>query len=178
MNSMAQALEFFFDGEADTAVRSIWQRLERAGVPSLASRSHRRHRPHVTFALGGAFTRPTRADLAAELRLLALPSIWLYTLGTFPTTENNLVLTAVVDAELLAVHSAVHDVLAKKVKNPSAYYLPGSWVPHCALAQEIDTPTLAAGIAALHPVEPIRAKVDEVGITDTVTGEVDVLFSR
>ncbi|WP_345028140.1 hypothetical protein [Kutzneria kofuensis] len=25
---------------------------ERAGVPSLATRSHRRHRPHVTFALG------------------------------------------------------------------------------------------------------------------------------
>ncbi len=82
------------------------------------------------------------------------------------------------DTELLAVHSAVHDVLAKKVRNPSAYYLPGSWVPHCVLAQEIDTPTLAAGIAALHPVEPIRAKVDEVGITDTVTGEVDVLFAR
>ncbi|WP_345028142.1 hypothetical protein [Kutzneria kofuensis] len=30
----------------------------------------------------------------------------------------------------------------------------------------------------LHPAEPIRAEVDEVGITDTVTGEVDVLFSR
>ena len=44
---MAQALEFFFDGEADTAVRALWQRLERAGVPSLATRSHRRHRPHV-----------------------------------------------------------------------------------------------------------------------------------
>ncbi|MBB5892272.1 2'-5' RNA ligase family protein [Kutzneria kofuensis] len=175
---MAQALEFFFDGEADTAVRALWQRLERAGVPSLATRSHRRHRPHVTFALGGAFTRQTRADLAAELSLLALPSIWLYTLGTFPTTDTHLVLTAVVDAELLAVHSAVHDVLAKKVRNPVAYYLPGSWVPHCTLAQEIDTATLAAGIAALHPAEPIRAEVDEVGITDTVTGEVDVLFSR
>ena len=178
MNSMAQALEFFFDGEADTAVRAMWQRLERAGVPSLATRTHRRHRPHVTFALGGAFTRQTRADLTAELNLLALPSIWLYTLGTFPTSDTHLVLTPVVDAELLAVHSAVHDVLARKVKNPVAYYLPGSWVPHCTLAQELDTPTLAAGIAALHPVEPIRAKVDEVGITDTTTGEVDILFSR
>jgi 2'-5' RNA ligase len=178
MDSMAQALEFFFDGEADTAVRALWQRLERAGVPSLATRSHRRHRPHVTFALGSAFTRQTRTDLAAELSLLALPSIWLHTLGAFPTTETQLVLIPVVDAELLAVHSAVHDVLAKKVRNPVAYYLPGSWVPHCTLAQDIDTATLAAGIAALHPVEPVRAKIDEVGITDTVTGEVDLLFSR
>jgi 2'-5' RNA ligase len=174
---MAQALEFFFDGEADTAVRSLWQRLDRAGVPSLAKLSHRRHRPHVTFAIGSAFTRQTRADLTSELTLLSLPTLWLYTLGTFPTTENALVLTAVVDTELLAVHSAVHDVLAKKVKHPSAYYMPGSWVPHCTLAYEVDTPALAAGIAALHPVEPIRAKLAEVGITDTSTGEVDVLFT-
>ena len=175
---MAQALEFFFDGEADTSVRGLWQRLERAGVSSLASRSHRRHRPHVTFAIGSTFTQPTRTALTAELELLSLPTVWLYTLGTFPTTENALVLTAVVDTELLAVHSAVHDVLAKKVKNPSAYYMPGSWVPHCALAQEVDTPELAAGIAALHPLQPIKAQLVEVGITDTVTGEVDVLFTR
>jgi 2'-5' RNA ligase len=175
---MAQALEFFFDGEADTSVRGLWQRLERAGVPSLASRGHRKHRPHVTFAIGSAFSQPTRTALTAELGLLSLPTVWLYTLGTFPTTENALVLTAVVDTELLAVHSAVHDVLAKKVKNPSAYYMPGSWVPHCALAQEVDTAQLATGLAALHPVEPVKAQLVEVGITDTVTGEVDVLFTR
>ncbi|AHH93771.1 2'-5' RNA ligase family protein [Kutzneria albida] len=175
---MAQALQFFFDGEADTAVRSLWQRLDRAGVPSLATRGHRRHRPQVTFALGSAFTRQTRAELTSELGLLVLPSVWLHTLGTFPTTDNGLVLSAVVDTELLAVHSAVHDVLAKKVKHPSAYYMPGSWVPHCLLAQELDTPALAAGFAALHPVEPIRARLTEVGITDTATGEVDVLVTR
>ena len=69
---------------------------------------------------------------------VALPSLWLYTLGTFPTKENALFLGAVTDAEVLAVHSAVHDALAGKVRDPWAYYLPGAWVPHCALAQDLD----------------------------------------
>ncbi|MBV8932565.1 MAG: 2'-5' RNA ligase family protein [Kutzneria sp.] len=174
---MAQALEFFFDDAADDAVRVLWKRLDKAGVPSMATRTHRGHRPHVTFAMGTAFTARTRADLADELALLSLPALWLYTLATFATNRTGLFLTAVVDTELLAVHSAVHDVLAKKIRNPSAYHMPGSWVPHCTLAQEIDAEQLAAGITALHPVEPIRARLVEVGVTDTVSGKVDTLFT-
>jgi hypothetical protein len=172
---MAQALECYFDGETETAVRGLWQRLERAGVPSLGSRSHGHHRPHVTFALGSVIPPAARRDLAVDLGRLAMPSLWLYTLGTFPTSENGLFLGAVTDAELLAVHVAVHDTLAGRVRDPWAYYLPGAWVPHCSLAQDITPAQLATGFAALHPIEPIRAKIAEVGIADTRTGEIQLL---
>ena len=85
-------------------------------------------------------------------------------------------LAAVVDTELLAVHSTVHDVLAKKVKAPSAYYLPGSWVPHCTLAQGIEPPQVTAGFAALYPVEPVKARVSEIAVVDTHTGEAETLI--
>jgi hypothetical protein len=173
---VAHALELFFDAEADAAVRALWQRLELGGVPSMASRTHRRHRPQVTFAMAGSIPRPARDALRKDLSRLALPNLWLYTLAAFPTTENALLLGAVVDTELLAVHSAVHDVLAGRVRQPSAYYLPGAWIPHCALAQGITPVELATGFAALHPVQPVRAAVAEVGITDTRTGEVDILL--
>jgi hypothetical protein len=84
-------------------------------------------------------------------------------------------LGAVVDTELLAVHSAIHDVLASKVKNPNAYYLPGNWIPHCTLTQGLDDEQTKAAFAKIFPVEPIRAKVREVSIVDTQTGEIDVL---
>jgi 2'-5' RNA ligase len=172
------SVEFFLDDDAGDAVRSLWRRLEDAGVPSLASRTHRRHRPHVTFAMAGSIPPRTVDELRRDLWLLSLPDLWLYTLGTFPTGANVLWLGAVVDAELLAVHSAVHDVLAGAAKQPSAYHLPGSWIPHCTLARELAQGQLAAGFEALHPVSPIRARIGEVGITDTRTGEADVLMSR
>ncbi|HEV2783266.1 MAG TPA: 2'-5' RNA ligase family protein [Actinophytocola sp.] len=174
---MAQALEFFFDDDADRAVRTLWARLDQAGVPSLATRTHGRHRPHVTFALAGAIPAGARDALRTDLRRLAIPRLWLSTLGVFTPVENVLVLAAVVDTELLAVHSAVHDALAGRVRAPSAYYLPGSWVPHCTLAQGIEHPQVVAGFAALHPVEPIRATITEVAVVDTHTGAADPLLS-
>jgi 2'-5' RNA ligase len=166
---VVQALEFYFDADADAGVRGLWQRLERAGVPSPAGR------PHVTFAAGSVIPPTARRDLTVDLTRLALPSLWLYTLGTFPNADNILFLGAVADAELLAVHVAVHDALAGRVRDPWAFHLPGAWVPHCTLAEAVTPSQLAAGFAALHPVEPIRARIAEVGITDTRTGTTELL---
>lgn len=171
---MAQALEFFFDDAADAAVRALWRRLDDAGVPSLATRAH--GRPHVTFAVAGAVPPRTREALREDLRLLSIPSLWLSTLSASAGTDTVLMLAAVVDTELLAVHSAVHDVLAKKVRDPWAYYLPGSWVPHCALAQGVAPAQVAAGFAELYPVEPIRARITEIAVVDTHTGTAERLI--
>ena len=84
--------------------------------------------------------------------MLALPSVWLATLGTAAGRPDELVLAAVVDTELLAVHTAVHDALAGRVRGPVAAYLPGAWLPHCVLTST--KPADAFGV--LHPVEPVR----------------------
>jgi 2'-5' RNA ligase len=173
---MAHALELFFDADADAKVRALWRRLEDAGVPSLASHSHRRHRPHVTLAVAGTIPRAARTALRSELRFLSIPDLWLYTLGTFPGEGTVLLLGAVVDTEVLAVHSAVHDVLAGKVSSPSAYCFPGAWIPHCTLAQGITSEQLSDGFAALQPPEPIRAAIAEIGVADTRTGDVEILI--
>jgi hypothetical protein len=164
---VAQTLEFFFDGEADAAVRGLWRRLAEAGVPSPA-----RHRPRVTFAAARTIPAGTRAALREDLALLSIPALWLSTLAAF---DGALVLTAVVDTELLAVHSAVHDVLAKRVRQPAAYYLPGSWIPHCTLAEHLEPAQMTTGFAALYPVGSIRARITEIAVVDTQTGETDVL---
>jgi hypothetical protein len=170
---VAQALECYFDDAAETAVRALRQRLAQAGVPSADGR-----RPHVVFAVAGTIPQAARRELATDLRRLAMPRLWLYTLGTFPNSDNTLFLGAVTDAELLAVHVAVHDTLAGRVRDPWAANLPGAWVPHCALAHDITPSQLATGFAALHPVEPIRARITEIGISDTRTGEVDLLLTN
>lgn len=164
---MAQALEFFFDGEADAAVRGLWRRLEAAGVPVTHGR-----RPRVTFAAAGSIPPATRNALREDLRLLSIPALWLSTLAA---ADGVLMLTAVVDTELLAVHSAVHDVLAKRVKQPVAYYLPGSWLPHCVLAADLEPADVTAGFAALYPVGSVKARISEIVVVDTHTGEADVL---
>ncbi|MET8756386.1 2'-5' RNA ligase family protein [Lentzea sp. NPDC004782] len=159
------ALVAFFDDEADKRVRELQARVG----------AKHRYPPHLTYAVAGTIGPKVRKELRDDLERLWLPDLYLHTLSTFSASENVLMLGAVVDTELLAVHSAVHDVLASKVKNPSAYYLPGNWVPHCTLVHDVDDDAMKAAFAAVFPVEPIRAKVREVSIVDTQTGEIDVL---
>src|SRR5690606_41289286 len=85
--------------------------------------------PSVIAAAAGAIPQAAREALAAEEGMLALPSIWLETLGTVAGRPDEHVLAAVVDAALLAVHSAAHDALAGRVRSPGAGHLPGSGAP-------------------------------------------------
>ncbi len=141
---MVQTVRFRLDSAACSAIASL-----RVGAD-----------PSVIVAAATSIPEAARAALADELRVLALPSLWLATLGTVAGRPDELVLAAVVDVELLAVHGAVHDALAGRVKGPVAAYLPGAWLPHCVLA----TGRPAEAFAALHPVDPIRARVVGVDV--------------
>lgn len=155
------------DEAAETELTGLRARAAGRGLPVPADR------PTVTFAAAAAIPAAARAALADELRVLTLPALWLATLGTVAGRDDELVLAAIVDAELLAVHAAVHDALAGRVRSPFAAYLPGSWLPHCVLAS--DRP--AEAFAALYPVHPVRARVVGVEIADSRTGTAEPLFS-
>jgi hypothetical protein len=142
-------VRFRLDDAAIAAVDAQRRRAAAAGstVPG--------DRPALVAAAAGTIPPAARAALDEDLRVLALPSVWLATLGVTAGRPDELVLAAVVDTELLAVHAAVHDALAGRVRGPVAAYLPGAWLPHCVLA--LTKP--ARAFAALHPVEPVRARI-------------------
>lgn len=142
-------VRFTLDDAAVEAVTRLRARVASAGiaVPELL--------PSVIVAAASTMPPDARAAVADEVRLLGLPSIWLATLGTVAGRPDELVLAAVVDTELLAIHGAVHDSLAGRVRNPVSAYFPGTWLPSCVLA--VERP--AEAFAALHPVEPVRTRV-------------------
>ena len=151
---MAQTVQFRLDDTAVEGINQLRTRLRTRGIPAPADL------PAVTAAAAAVIPPRARAALDDELCTVALPSIWLATLGTVAGRPDELVLAAVVDAELLAVHAAVHDALAGRVRDPVAAYLPGAWLPHCVLATERP----AVAFAELHPVRPVRARVMAVDV--------------
>lgn len=156
---MTQAVRFRLADPAARELTALRALLAAAGLAVPAGR------PGVTVAAAAAIPAGTRAALATAVSVLALPALWLASLGTVGGRDE-LVLAAIVDTELLAVHDAVHDVLAGRVRGPVAAYLPGAWLPHCVLA----TSGAAEGFARLHPLAPIRTPVVGLEIADSRTG--------
>jgi 2'-5' RNA ligase len=171
---VAHAIEMYFDDQADAAVRDMWQVLADAGLPSLATATHRRHRPHVSLAVAESLAD---ADLARLRSALAVrkPVLPLYVLGTFPGHGGALFLGVPVTTELLAFHAGVHAALDGQPVEHWPYYQPGNWVPHCTLAEGLDKAAAAKAFGLLQGYEPITATVGQAGIKDTATGAITLL---
>ncbi|MFC7655731.1 hypothetical protein ACFQV8_03535 [Pseudonocardia benzenivorans] len=126
---MAQTVRFRLADDAADELTGLRARLVVAGVPVPVGR------PAVTVAAATTIPSPARAALATAVRVLTLPTLWLTNLTAVAGRDDQLVLAAVVDTELLAVHDAVHDVLAGKVRGPSRPTCPApgsrtaSWRP-------------------------------------------------
>ncbi|MEV1292214.1 2'-5' RNA ligase family protein [Pseudonocardia sp. NPDC049635] len=162
---MPAIVRFRLDPAAVRELTALRARLAGAGLPAATGV------PHVTVAAAGTVPRGAREALVAELRLVALPALWLATLGSRTGDDDALVLAAVTDPEVLAVHTAVHDALAGRVRGAHAAHLPGSWLPHVVLA----TGRPAQAFALLHPVPPVRAGILAVELHDTRTGATEHL---
>jgi 2'-5' RNA ligase len=164
----------YFDEEADAAVRRLWLLLSDAGLPSLATRTHRRHRPHVSLAVAESLADADLAPLRSAL-MSSRPALRLYVLGTFPGDEGALFLGVQVTAELLAFHAGAHAALAGQPIRQWAYYLPGNWIPHCTLAEGLDKSEAGRAFGLLAGYRAIAATVTSAGIKDTATGAITPL---
>jgi hypothetical protein len=175
---VAYAIEMFFEEHADAAVRQLWHRLTEAGLASLATRSHARHRPHVSLTVTSGIDvahLDAVADVVADSVDQPLPRLSLSSLGTFAGDGGVLFLGAVVTAPVLALHTRVCDVMREQGLGQWSHYLPGAWIPHCTLAMGLPPAEIASAIRLLADFRPIDAQVVEVGVTDTTTGAVTFL---
>jgi len=166
---MGRGVVLWPDETASDAIRSIWQKLEECHVPSLASFTHRRHRPHLTLAGG--------EDLPAELTLELLGDVpgktldfQIESVGVFPP-GGTLVLGCVVTRELLAEHRRVYDVITRLVDDPWPMYRTGRWVPHLTVGRDLDAAQMSVALPLALEALPIGGRFALGGVEDGTSGE-------
>jgi 2'-5' RNA ligase len=167
---MAHAVEVFFDSTTEAAIKAVWARLEAARVPSLATRTHRRHRPHISLSVAERIKTGQLQDAREHLAATHL-DVTLSSPAVFPR-RGVLYLSVVPTLALLRLHEDVHAALRDSMVAPWDLYSVGAWMPHCTLAQELTRAQIAQGIDLLHDQPIITAHVSSAGILDTATGEV------
>ncbi len=167
---MGHAVELLFDPTTEAAIKGLWARLETAGLPSLASRTHRRHRPHISLSVAERIDAG-QLDGASDCLAATHLDVTLYSPAVFPR-RGVLYLTVVPTPALLRLHDQVHAALRHSMVSPRELYAVGAWIPHCTLAQELTRAQITRGIDLLHEQPVITAHVSSAGLLDTATGEV------
>jgi 2'-5' RNA ligase len=170
MGAMGHAVELLFDPTTEAAIKGVWARLETAGVPSLASWTHRRHRPHISLSVAGRIDTGQLQGVRDCLAATHL-DVTLYSPAVFPR-PSVLYLSVVPTMTLLRLHEEVHAALGDSMVAPRDGYSVGTWVPHCTLAHDLTRAQLARGIDLLHDQPPVTAHISSAGLLDTTTGEV------
>lgn len=166
---MALAVCLLLDPPADELVRRLWARLEAAGVPSLASHTHRRHVPHLTYAV----LRSWDLDAVAA-HLEALPGqppvrLHLDALGVF--RRSRCWLAPALTPDLEPRQRAVAGAVATAGADLHQHYRPGEWTPHVTVAPRLHLEHLATVAHLVNDVLPLVATASEAALIDTSTGD-------
>jgi 2'-5' RNA ligase superfamily len=162
------ALECYFDVTATRRIRTVWDALEEAGVPSLRQLSDRRHRPHLSLAVADSLDPVAVAEALDGMTVAPPLTIELQYVGTF--VGRVLWLGPAPTAELLAHHAAVCDRLAVGGVEVSELYRPGVWVPHCTLSMRVPLRLMTDALRLCLDVLPIAATLTNAAVADHARG--------
>jgi 2'-5' RNA ligase len=164
-------VELLCDPRLEEEVRTAWDRLAAAGLPSLARNRHSTNRPHLTLAAVEEFP-PGAQERLTRLCREALPVPVRLDRITVLDGSAPLVWLLAPSAALTALHRAVWAELGQ-APGRLPWHEPGRWVPHLSLAlrfRDADRRLARAVAGARRPTGELVAARSYDGSSRAVTG--------
>jgi hypothetical protein len=167
---VALAVCALFDAAGQRLIRSLWARLEDAGIGSLASHTHRHHHPHLSYAVlrTGEFDRV--CDTLA--RLPDGGSFPANVQGTVVFPRGRVALAVAVPAAVALRQDRATSALTAAGAQLHKHYRPPSWIPHVSVAMRTPGALLPVAVTAISDVLPATLTVAGAALVDTGTGEM------
>jgi hypothetical protein len=165
---MSRGVALWPDDDTGRAVTDVWAALEAAGIPTLASHTHRRHRPHVSLVVADDLVPGSVLEVLGSVPRRPL-RLLLNSPGVFP--GGILFLTCVPNAALLEEQRRVHDLVAPMAKGVWDHCAPGAWSPHLTNAYGLDDAQLARALPVVLDHLPIEGWLTRGGVEDGGSGE-------
>ena len=167
---MALAVCLLFDPASERLVRALWRRLEEHGVRTLETHTHRRHHPHLSYAVLRSWELERVTDALAGLGEGGPFTLACQGMVAFP--RGRAALAAAVSAEVARRQERVTAALGATGADLHHHYLPGRWVPHVSLATRAHGAALATVATTVSDALAVDLTVDRAALIDTGTGQV------
>jgi len=135
---MLYAVGLNFNLATDNLILNIWKQLAETGLADYLQISG--NHPHITLGIFEDLdVEKTKLELELFTKSLAPFPLSFQQIGIFPSPKVAVFWGPVVTDKLLKLHSNLYKQLSKFGSQPDFdFYKPGHWIPHCALAMEIE----------------------------------------
>jgi hypothetical protein len=166
---VALAVCLLFDARSDLRVRDLWSRLEDAGISTLATHTHRRHHPHLSYAVLRSWDLAGVHDALAAMPPADPFSVTVHGTISFPRGRAALAPAITPDLGLrqAATVTAVEDAGAELHR----HYVAGQWVPHISVATRAHGAELSTVIRMISDTVPLTLRIDSAALVDSTTGQ-------
>jgi 2'-5' RNA ligase len=165
---MSRGVVVWPDAAASSAILGLWESLEDAGIPTLHSHTHRRHRPHLSLYV--AEDLPPDETLAAVGRVPSEPiPLHIENIGLFP--QGVLFLACVPNSQLLDEQVRVRSVVKPLAIEPWPFFEEGRWTPHLTVSWSLEASQIDQAFLLLSVALPIHGLLDRGGVEDGRTGD-------
>ena len=133
---MKYSIELYFERRFEEKLRSLWDELERAGVPSILSKIG--SRPHLTLIIldncdkghvASLIDRHVRGRFKFPLTFPAFSVIH--------GVRNSVFLTPVIKPELIDIQRSLYNLIQENGHSIQKHYEPHNWLPHCSISKEL-----------------------------------------
>ncbi|MDN5789707.1 MAG: 2'-5' RNA ligase family protein [Micrococcales bacterium] len=166
---MALAFCLLFDPRTDRLVRELWKRLEQQGIATLASHTHGRHLPHLSYAVlldhdlsrvrEAADALPDRGGFSVTVQ------------GTVVFPRGRAALAPALPPDLATRQAQLATALAGTGATLHRHYQSGRWLPHVSVATRAVGSALRTVVVEVSDMLPLTATVDRAVLIETATGE-------
>jgi 2'-5' RNA ligase len=166
---VALAVCLLFDARSELLMRELWSRLEEEGVSTLASHTHRRHHPHLSYVV----LRSWGLD-RVQKTLAELPPAEPFTMafhGTLAFPRGRAALAPAVTADMAVRQWRIVTALEATGAELHRNYQAGHWVPHVSVATRAQGGKLTTVVRAIADVLPLTVRVDRAALVDSATGQ-------
>ncbi|MBB3040285.1 2'-5' RNA ligase family protein [Nocardioides soli] len=166
---MALAVCLLFDGRSERLVRDLWSRLEVHGIRTLETHTHRRHRPHLSYAVLRAW------DLDRVRAIVeAMPDGGGFLAeghGSVLFPRGRVALAVSIPAAVALRQERVATALVAAGADLHQHYRPGHWIPHVSVATRAKGTRQAAAVTMVADTLPLGLTVARAALIDSATGQ-------
>jgi 2'-5' RNA ligase len=163
---MAYAVVFYFNKNSENPIYDIWKEFEEVG---LSPNKHKEGiRPHMTLAIFDSMgCKECENELKRFVDESNMISIQANHLGVFPNQTSVIFIAPAPNIELLFFQKRIHQILEDKAEGPWEMYLPGKWIPHCTLAQQIEKKDLSTALNTCIQIRlPLELEISQIGVVE------------